>query len=63
MRLEVNGDIISVFDDRDKKVGAVVLSRHPRHQNKPYSDGKTWYASRDEALLALLKRKRVNIKL
>lgn len=63
MRLEVNGDIISVFDDHDKKVGAVVLSRHPRHRSKPYSDGKTWYASRDEALLALLKRKRVNIKL
>ena len=63
MRLNVIGDIIEVFDQYDKKIGSVVLSRHPRHRNKPYSDGKTWFASKEEALLALLKRKRINIKL
>ena len=62
MKMNVIGDIIEVYDDHEKKVGSVVLSRHPRHKTKPYSDGKTWFASKEEALLALLKRKRVNIK-
>lgn len=63
MRLNVIGDIIEVYDDHEKKIGSVVLSRHPRHSNKPYSDGKKWHSKKEEALLALITRKRVNVKL
>lgn len=57
------GLITEVYDDRTRKVGAVTMSKHPRHINKPFSDGKEWYRTHNEALLSLLKRKRVNIKL
>ncbi|GAB1678065.1 hypothetical protein JNE12002_33020 [Escherichia coli] len=57
------GLITEVFDDHDRKVGAVTMSKHPRHINKPFSDGKTWHTTYNEALLSLLTRKRVNIKL
>lgn len=63
MELKVEGDIILVFDDYGKKAGSVVLSRHPRHRNKPYSDGKGWYSTKEQALLALITRKRLNVKL
>ncbi|MFX4310376.1 hypothetical protein F8O53_00240 [Enterobacter sp. 63] len=63
MRLNVIGDIIEVFDDYGKKAGSVVLSRHPRHRNKPYSDGKGWHTTKEQALLALITRKRLNVKL
>ena len=63
MHLNVVGDIIEVFDDHGKKVGAVTLSRHPFHALKPYSDGREWHQTKEEALLSLIKRKRVNVKL
>jgi len=63
MKLNVVGNIIEVYDDYGKKAGSVVLSRHPRHRNKPYSDGKNWYESKELALLALITRKRINVKL
>lgn len=63
MRLNVIGDIIEVYDDHEKKAGSVVLSRHPRHRNKPYSDGKQWHSTKEEALIALIRRKRINVKL
>ncbi|EDZ02025.1 hypothetical protein SeV_A1398 [Salmonella enterica subsp. enterica serovar Virchow str. SL491] len=37
------------------------MSKQERHRNKPYTDGKQFYASFNEALLALLTRKKVNI--
>lgn len=57
------GLITEVFDDHNRKVGAVTMSKHPRHINKPFSDGKKWHTTYNEALLSLLTRKRVNIKL
>ncbi len=57
------GLITEVFDDHDRKVGAVTMSKQPRHINKPFSDGKKWHTTYNEALLSLLTRKRVNIKL
>lgn len=65
MRLNciAGGLITEVYDDHDKKVGAVTMSKHPRHSKKPYSDGKEWHTTYQEALLSLLKRKKVNIKL
>ncbi len=57
------GLITEVFDDHDRKVGAVTMSKHPRHINKPFSDGNKWHTTYNEALLSLLTRKRVNIKL
>ena len=57
------GLITEVFDDHDRKVGAVTMSKHPRHINKPFSDGNKWHTTYIEALLSLLTRKRVNIKL
>lgn len=63
MHLNVVGDIIEVFDDYGKKVGAVTLSRHPFHSLKPYSDGREWHQTKEAAIIALLKRKRVNVKL
>lgn len=57
------GLITEVFDDHDRKVVAVTMSKHPLHINKPFSDGKTWHTTYNEALLNLLTRKRVNIKL
>lgn len=63
MKLNVVGDIIEVYDDYGKKAGSVCLSRHPRHRNKPYSDGKTWHKTKELALLSLITRKRLNVKL
>lgn len=63
MRLNVIGDIIELFDDHDKKAGSVVLSRQPARRSKPYSDGKAWFSTKEEALLNLIKRKRLNVKI
>lgn len=60
MEIKVIGDIIEVYDSYGKKAGSVVLSRHPRHRNKPYSDGKAWFSTKEEALLSLIKRKRLS---
>ncbi|EBR9890581.1 hypothetical protein DS710_18900 [Salmonella enterica subsp. enterica serovar Kedougou] len=63
MRLNIiaGGLITEVYDDHDKKVGSVSMSKQERHRNKPYTDGKQFYASFNEALLALRTRKKVNI--
>lgn len=65
MRLNciAGGLITEVYDDHNKKVGAVTMSKHPRHALCPFSDGKEWHSTYNEALLSLLKRKRINIKL
>ncbi|CAD6002608.1 hypothetical protein FHD35_02445 [Escherichia coli] len=57
------GLITEVYDDRNCKVGAVTMSKHPRHVNKPFSDGKTWHSTYNEALLSLITRKRISINL
>ncbi len=56
------GLITEVYDDHEKKVGSVSMSKQQKHATKPFSDGKNFYPSFNEALIALLKRKRVNIR-
>lgn len=65
MRLNciAGGLITEVYDEHDKKVGAVTMSKHPHRALKPFSDGKEWHPTYQAALLSLLKRKKVNIKL
>ncbi|MDA8518978.1 hypothetical protein [Citrobacter sp. Igbk 16] len=64
MRLNIicGGLITEVFNEHEEKVGSVSMSKERRHQHKPFSDGKEFHETFNDALLALLKRKRVNIR-
>lgn len=64
MRLNIiaGGLITEVYDDHNKKVVSVSMSKEPKRRNKPYSCGTQFHATFNEALIALLKRKKVNIR-
>lgn len=58
-----SGMIIEVYDQYGKKRGAVTMSRHPDRAKKPFSDGKTWHKTKEEALLSIMKRERIPFNL
>jgi len=42
------GLITEVYDDYEKKVGSVAMSKQSKHATKPFSDGKNFYPSFNE---------------
>ena len=58
-----SGMTVEVYDQYGKKRGAATMSKHPRHSSKPFSDGRTWHKTLNDAVLSIMKRERIPFNL